>query len=119
MLKNSSKALGVAAVLAASMAGVSHANTSYPTKPISLIVPLGAGGATDVVARVIAEKLGVQLGQQVIIENRPGAEGALVVVFEHVDHGAVEVRIVQGRGGQQQPSFGGCAPRDHNAQSAG
>lgn len=79
MLKNSSKALGVAAVLAASMAGVSHANTSYPTKPISLIVPLGAGGATDVVARVIAEKLGVQLGQQVIIENRPGAEGAIGV----------------------------------------
>ena len=50
---------------------------AYPAKPIRLIVPLGAGGASDVVARVIAEKLGAQLGQAVIVENRPGAEGVI------------------------------------------
>ncbi|MBV7482123.1 tripartite tricarboxylate transporter substrate binding protein [Bordetella sp. BOR01] len=78
-MKNPSRALAASLALAAAMVGISHANSSYPTRPITLIVPLGAGGATDVVARVIAEKLSVKLGQQVIIENRPGAEGAIGV----------------------------------------
>jgi tripartite-type tricarboxylate transporter receptor subunit TctC len=51
----------------------------YPSKAIKLIVPLGAGGATDVVARVVAGKLSQRLGQQVVVENRPGAEGVIGV----------------------------------------
>lgn len=50
---------------------------SYPTKPIRLIVPYTAGGDTDVVARLIAPRLGESLGQQVLVENRPGA-GSLI-----------------------------------------
>lgn len=56
-----------------------QAQDVYPSKAIKLIVPLGAGGATDVVARVVAGKLSQRLGQQVVVENRPGAEGIIGV----------------------------------------
>jgi tripartite-type tricarboxylate transporter receptor subunit TctC len=45
----------------------------YPNRPIRLIVPYPAGGATDVVARIVAEKMTDELGQQIIVDNRPGA----------------------------------------------
>ena len=61
------------------IAGAVMAQGSYPTKAVKLIVPLAAGGATDVVARIFAAKLGERLGQQVIVENRPGAEGLIGV----------------------------------------
>jgi tripartite-type tricarboxylate transporter receptor subunit TctC len=48
---------------------------TYPSRPITLIVPYGAGGSVDVVARVVAAKLGDRLGQQVVIENVAGAGG--------------------------------------------
>ena len=50
---------------------------SYPTKPVRLIIPFGAGGATDVVTRIIALKLPDVLGQQVVIDNRTGAGGLI------------------------------------------
>jgi tripartite-type tricarboxylate transporter receptor subunit TctC len=53
----------------------------YPAKPIRLIVPYPAGGGVDIVARILQEKLGTALGQQVIIENRPGASGAIGAQF--------------------------------------
>jgi len=52
---------------------------SYPSRPLKLIVPLGAGGASDLNARVLAEKLAERLGQPVVVENRPGAEGIIGV----------------------------------------
>jgi len=51
------------------------AQTAYPGKPIRMIVPFAPGGASDVVARVIASKLADVLGQQLVIENRSGASG--------------------------------------------
>jgi tripartite-type tricarboxylate transporter receptor subunit TctC len=52
-----------------------HAADNFPSKPIRMIVPTGAGGVTDVLGRIVAYKLGDSLGQQVVIDNRPGASG--------------------------------------------
>ena len=55
----------------------SAAQAQYPDKPIRLVVPYPPGGATDVIGRVMAQKLGAALGQTVIVDNRSGAAGGL------------------------------------------
>lgn len=65
-------ALALALPLAATPA---LAQERYPAKPITFIVPHAAGGANDTIARVIAQKLGEQMGQSVVVENRTGAGG--------------------------------------------
>ena len=57
--------------------GTSSAFAQYPDKPVRLIVPYPPGGATDVIGRVMAQKLGAALGQTVVVDNRAGATGNL------------------------------------------
>jgi tripartite-type tricarboxylate transporter receptor subunit TctC len=60
------------------LAALTIANAQdYPTRPITLVVPYAAGGGNDVMARIVGEKMSRTLGQQVVIENRPGAGGAV------------------------------------------
>ncbi|MCO4087690.1 MAG: tripartite tricarboxylate transporter substrate binding protein [Limnohabitans sp.] len=65
-----------AATLGLLLAGWTQAQ-SYPNKPVRLIVPFPAGGATDLFARTVSQKLGEKLGVALIVENRPGAGGTL------------------------------------------
>ena len=58
-------------------AGLPVAAQVYPSKPIRLIVPFPAGGATDLFARTVSQKLGERLGQTVVLDNKPGAGGTL------------------------------------------
>jgi tripartite-type tricarboxylate transporter receptor subunit TctC len=57
--------------------GAAHAQDAYPSRTITMIVPFAAGGSTDVIGRIVAERLGAVLGQSVVVDNRAGAGGSL------------------------------------------
>lgn len=63
------------ALAVAAVCGAAQAQDGWPSRPITLVVPFPPGGPTDMVARVLAQQVGHQLGQTVIVDNRPGANG--------------------------------------------
>ncbi len=67
----------IAGVLVAPIAAQAAGDGSFPTRPITLIVPFPAGGVIDTTARMVAEKLQVQLKSPVVVDNRPGAGGTI------------------------------------------
>jgi tripartite-type tricarboxylate transporter receptor subunit TctC len=66
----------VAAALMLLPLGAARA-ADWPTRPVRIIVPFGASGVTDIVTRIVFDKVGQQLGQQMIVDNRPGAGGTI------------------------------------------
>jgi tripartite-type tricarboxylate transporter receptor subunit TctC len=72
------KPIRLLAVLAAFACAAAHAQTdSYPSKPITLVIPFAAGSGTDNVGRIVAQKLAERLKQPVVVENKPGANGQI------------------------------------------
>ena len=69
--------LSVLAVLMAAATGAHAQAQSWPTHPVRVIVPFPASGATDLVARVVTQRVGQELGQQFIVDNKPGAGGTI------------------------------------------
>ena len=71
------QAIVAGAVLIGATAAVAQSAENYPSRVVKFIVPASAGGPSDIVARLVADKLSQALGQPVIVENRPG--GSLMI----------------------------------------
>lgn len=67
--------LATAIVLSTLTSGLANAQANYPDKPIRMVIAFPPGGPTDLVARVLAQKLTEQMGQPVVVDNKPGANG--------------------------------------------
>jgi tripartite-type tricarboxylate transporter receptor subunit TctC len=83
----------IALLVAAMALGIFGAQTAaratdWPERPIHLIVPFPAGSSSDIVARIVAQALGARLDQTLVVENRPGASGA--IASEYVAHAAAD-----------------------------
>ncbi|MDX3987632.1 MAG: tripartite tricarboxylate transporter substrate binding protein BugE [Achromobacter sp.] len=79
---NKVRSLAVAIALATGAAGtlgasVAHAADKYPSKPIRVIVPFAPGGSTDIIARLVTQRMSQELGQPMVVENKGGAGGAI------------------------------------------
>jgi tripartite-type tricarboxylate transporter receptor subunit TctC len=73
------KVLALAVLGLAANAALAQTPDKYPSKPVKFIVPYAPGGATDIVARILADQLGKSLGQSFFVENKPGAFGIIAV----------------------------------------
>ena len=71
------QAFAIAASGVALLAAPAALAQAYPSKPIKLVVPFPAGGTTDIVARIVAQRMGDSMGQPVLVDNRGGAGGAI------------------------------------------
>ena len=69
------KPLRIVAALLAALAAMPASGQTYPSRPVKIVLPFGAGGVADTSSRIIADKLGERLGQRFLIENMPGAGG--------------------------------------------
>ena len=59
------------------LVGATAARAEYPDRPVKIVVPVGAGGGVDVMARLLAQRLGDRLHESFVVENHPGAAGII------------------------------------------
>ena len=71
--------LAVLAALCLAVAGPAAAQDKFPSKPIKIVVPFGPGSATDIVIRIVGEQMRQILGQNILVENKPGAFGIIAI----------------------------------------
>src|SRR5258705_12282237 len=69
----------LSAVVLAVGASAAQAQDKYPSKPIKIVLPYGAGSATDIITRIMCEQLRQSLGQSCVVENKPGAFGIIAI----------------------------------------
>src|SRR5579871_1046608 len=72
---------GALALGLATLSGEAAAAEAYPSRPITIVVPFGAGSGTDIVTRVIAQPLGIALNQNIVVDDRPGANGGIAATY--------------------------------------
>jgi tripartite-type tricarboxylate transporter receptor subunit TctC len=77
------KSLLVVVAAAAALFSAALYADDYPSRPITMVAVFGPGSASDTLCRIIADKLGTALGQPVVVEDRPGADGALAALYVH------------------------------------
>jgi tripartite-type tricarboxylate transporter receptor subunit TctC len=73
-MRTIARSLAAAAIAALAVGGTAEAQ-NYPSRPVRLVVPFGPGGVADITARLVTEKMTAAMGQQVIVDNKPGAGG--------------------------------------------
>jgi tripartite-type tricarboxylate transporter receptor subunit TctC len=72
---------GAVAIGVATFSCAAAAAEAYPSRPITIIVPFGAGSGTDIVTRIIAQPLGIALNQNIVVDNRQGANGGIAAAY--------------------------------------
>jgi tripartite-type tricarboxylate transporter receptor subunit TctC len=77
MKKDSIAGIAAALFLATCVTGAAHAQSSYPNRPIRMVLPFAPGGGSDTLARMIGPRIGERLGQPMVLENRPAAAGVV------------------------------------------
>jgi len=103
-------------LLAALAAPLFAAAQSYPTGPLRIVVPFTPGGGTDILSRLIAQKLNESWGQPVVVENRPGASGTVGTAFVAKAAGDGHTLLVMPAGYAGNPSLYQKLPYDQNRE---
>ncbi|MFO1243827.1 MAG: tripartite tricarboxylate transporter substrate binding protein [Ramlibacter sp.] len=110
---NTRRTLLCTALASAALAAVPAQAQTYPSKPIRLVVPFPAGGATDIFARAVSQKLGERLGTTIVVDNKPGAGGTIGsdIVAKAAPDGYT-LLLATSSTHSIGPSFGGRLPYD-------